>query len=227
MLVVALVISGTLGTMLWGTSRAVIAQSQEAVRQGEAVVEVGRVVVAESQKVAAVVQMNLVKDPVYKDNPDLLAVFQADSREQDRRLAEQQGRLEQQTADLRRQAQIIVDQQNRLRTTLYVGLGLLVVALALAGIVVTHRVAGPIYKMRRLLREVADGKLRVPGRLRKGDELVEFFETFDIMVRNLRERQAAEIERLDEGISHLERVVAPEELERLRSLRTEMKAALD
>ncbi|HMJ13838.1 MAG TPA: HAMP domain-containing protein, partial [Polyangiaceae bacterium] len=62
------VLSVALGAILWRTSEAVIRQSIEAVGQGEQVVSLGREVVSESRKVSAVVQMNIVKDPVYSDN---------------------------------------------------------------------------------------------------------------------------------------------------------------
>jgi geranylgeranyl reductase len=55
-----------------------------------------------------------------------------------------------------------------------------------AGIVFTHKVAGPIFKMKRLLRQVGAGKLVLRERLRKGDELQHFFEVFEEMVAELR-----------------------------------------
>src|SRR5688572_31806920 len=51
---------------------AVIDQSRRAVQQGEQVVARSREVVEESRKVSLVVQMNIVKDPIYSDNPALL-----------------------------------------------------------------------------------------------------------------------------------------------------------
>src|SRR4026209_1993937 len=66
---IALALSISLGLILARTARAVVAESEGSVRQGESVVARGREVLAESQKVSAVVQMNIVKDPVYADNP--------------------------------------------------------------------------------------------------------------------------------------------------------------
>jgi hypothetical protein len=40
--------------------------------------------------------------------------------------------------------------------------------------------------MKRQLREVGDGSLRRPGKLRRGDELVDFFEAFEDMIDRLR-----------------------------------------
>ena len=106
-------------------------------------------------------------------------------------------------------------------------LTLLVALIGVAGIIVTHRVAGPIFKMKRQIAAVGAGHLRVPAKLRKGDELVEFFETFETMVINLRERQQVEIDKLDRAIQTLEPKAEPGELDPLYQLRQEMKDALN
>jgi len=92
---------------------------------------------------------------------------------------------------------------------------------------VTHKVAGPIHKMKRQISDVGEGRLKIPAKLRKGDELVEFFETFETMVVNLRQRQEEEIAKLEKAIASLEPKAEPGELEPLYVLRKEMKAALD
>ena len=106
-------------------------------------------------------------------------------------------------------------------------LSLLVVLIGLAGIVVTHKVAGPIYKMKRHIKDMSEGKLRVPARIRKGDDLVDFFEAFEMMVINLRGRQKEEIDKLELAIAALESKASPGDLQALYELRNEMKAALD
>jgi len=224
---VALLISVCLGAVLWRTSQAVIDQSRRAVQQGEQVVARSREVVEESRKVSLVVQMNIVKDPVYSDNPALLEAFKADTERQDQRFVVQQKTLEAQAQELKRQSQAIETRQRTTIVTLCVALVLLVVLIGLAGIVVTHRVAGPIHKMRRQIREVGEGRLRLPVPLRKGDELVSFFSAFETMVKNLRSRQEAEIAQLDAAISGLESRVSSDELESLRRLRGDMQRALD
>src|SRR5690349_840045 len=98
---IAFVLSASLGFILWQTSNAVLAQSRESVAVGGQVVERGRQVVEESKKVNAVVQMNIVRDPAYGDNPALLAAFQADAKENDDRLSAQQQGLEDQSNRLK------------------------------------------------------------------------------------------------------------------------------
>jgi nitrogen fixation/metabolism regulation signal transduction histidine kinase len=108
------------------------------------------------------------------------------------------------------------------------GIGILAVALGLTGIVVTHKMVGPAYKMRMLLAKVASGRLRVDGGLRKGDELQDVFNAFNDMVTNLRERQAAEIAILDDVIERAQAANTPTEIvSALRDLRQRMQAELD
>jgi hypothetical protein len=183
---VALVISLFLGAFLWKTSRDVVAESQRVVEQSERVAE-------ESKKVSDVVRMSIKDDPVYGQNPELAAAYNSAASDADKQiLAQQESLVHQQRA--------MIDSQ---RTTLFVLVGallLLVVLIGLLGIYITHKVAGPIFKMKMLLRQVGDGKLVFQGRLRKGDELQEFFETFTRMVDKLRERQQSQVELLSNAI---------------------------
>jgi nitrogen fixation/metabolism regulation signal transduction histidine kinase len=106
-------------------------------------------------------------------------------------------------------------------------LSLLVAGIGVAGIIVTHRVAGPVHKMKRLLGYVGDGHFRLTEKLRKGDELQHFFDAFERMVESLRERQLVEIGKLDQAINGLQGKVPDQQLAALRSLRQEMMDALE
>lgn len=227
LVVIALLLGGSLGVVLWQTSREVVAQSQKNVEQGQRVVELGREVVGESRKVSEVVKMNIVKDPVYQDNPALLEAFTTDAKKQDQRLKDQEAKLVAQAESLKQETSKLQAFQQRMMQTLIAVLVLLVVGIFLAGIMVTHKVAGPIYKMKRQIKDVGEGRLRIPGKLRKGDELVHFFDAFDGMVRSLRARQQSEIEMLDRAIAELEGKAEPSALEPLHALRKEMQDALD
>ena len=71
------------------------------------------------------------------------------------------------------------------------GLALMVAFIGVLGIYFTHKVAGPIYKMKGLLKRVGEGSLRVDSRLRRGDELQDFFDAFIEMVSSLRANRGA------------------------------------
>lgn len=227
LVMIALVLGASLGAVLWQTSQQLLSQSQHGVTQGERIVALGKEVVAESRKVSAVVQMNIIKDPVYSDNPALLEAFKSDSSAQDKRLKTQQDQLVAQASGLREQSAALVGFQRTLLLTLAVGLLLFVFLVGIAGIVVTHKVAGPIHKMKRQLNEVGKGHFPPPGRLRRGDELVEFFESFEKMVQRLRERQKAQLEQLDRAVQKLEEKGQASELEPLYELRERMRALLE
>lgn len=61
----------------------------------------------------------------------------------------------------------------------------------LIGVLITHRIAGPITRLERYLKEVLAGKEREACRLRKGDELQEMCELVNQATLPLRERQGS------------------------------------
>jgi methyl-accepting chemotaxis protein len=201
---IAFILSVSLGFILLRTSAQVIEQSRQGARQGAQIVELGEVFLSESRKVSAVVRMNIVRDPVYEENPDLLDAFNADADLQDKKLDHQQAQLQDQRRSLERQAQKLAHFHKTFLLSLGGLLALLVLGIGAAGIFVTHKIAGPIFKMKRHLREVAAGQLQVPWGLRKGDELVDFFDAFRDMVASLRSERETHIERIDTALSKLE-----------------------
>lgn len=112
--------------------------------------------------------------------------------------------------------------------SIVLGILALAITLAFTGIMVTHKLVGPAYKMRLLLNQVSDGKLKLQGRLRKGDELQELFEAFANMVESLREAQAREVAELDAAIAHAkESGIDAGDLRAIQEVRDRMSAALD
>jgi methyl-accepting chemotaxis protein len=108
------------------------------------------------------------------------------------------------------------------------GIAILAVALGVTGIIVTHKVVGPAYKLRRLIGDVADGHLRVEGRLRKGDELRDVFDAFRRMVERMRERQAQEVADLDAALARAKEAgVDEDQLQPIREVRDRMQAELE
>jgi nitrogen fixation/metabolism regulation signal transduction histidine kinase len=78
---------------------------------------------------------------------------------------------------------------------------ILSVVLAAYGIVLTHKVAGPLFKITNHLDKIRDGKLGVVYNLRKGDQLVDFFEHFKGAHDALRHRTEEDIALLDKAIA--------------------------
>lgn len=109
------------------------------------------------------------------------------------------------------------------------GAGLVLVALlCVMGVVITHRIVGPVHKMKRLLRRVSTGRLVIDERLRKGDELEELFDTFLQMTYSLRAIQSARLGTLDDTLKKAEDVGAPQEvIDGMRALRAQMVLGIE
>jgi nitrogen fixation/metabolism regulation signal transduction histidine kinase len=107
------------------------------------------------------------------------------------------------------------------------GLALLVL-LTVMGVLITHRIVGPVHKMKRLLRRVSTGRLVIEERLRRGDELEDLFDTFLQMTYSLRAMQHARLATLDGTLKRAELNGTPVEvLDGLRALRAQLVLGLE
>ncbi|MEM9731206.1 MAG: hypothetical protein AAF997_21710 [Myxococcota bacterium] len=104
-------------------------------------------------------------------------------------------------ADLERFAR---QEDVKVRNAIIAGVLLLTVALGVTGILVTHRVVGPAYRMRRLFEGIGAGKLEITTGIRKGDELQELYRSFADMVESLRDQRSEEIAQLEETLASME-----------------------
>lgn len=101
---------------------------------------------------------------------------------------------------------------------------LLVLGLAIYGIKMTHKVAGPLYKVQLYLAKMRDGRLDKVYNLRKGDQLVEFYEHFKTAHAGVVTMEKADIERLKAMLAVVDKDPAkfesPELAERVAELRS-------
>lgn len=109
-----------------------------------------------------------------------------------------------------------------------VGVGVaLSFGLFLYGIKMTHKVAGPLYKVTTYFDKVKSGKFDKVYGLRKGDHLVEFYEHFKAAHAALRARQEADVEHLRDLVAAAEKAGlaarSPELAERLADLKALLK----
>jgi hypothetical protein len=84
----------------------------------------------------------------------------------------------------------------RASTVWYLGglFGILVFALGIFGIVITHRVAGPLFVFGRVFSSICDGNYQIYKRsLRKGDELAEIFQKGVDALQALNDRASADL----------------------------------
>jgi nitrogen fixation/metabolism regulation signal transduction histidine kinase len=211
LVLVAVAISGVMGSVLYSTTRAMVDESTK-------VVEMSQKLNEESKKVSEVSRMN-IKD-LASDSPELLAEFNKEAAEHDKTIADQQRAIAENQATL-------IERQRVLIWSLVGGLALMVALIGLLGIYFTHKVAGPIYKMKRLLKQVGRGNLRVEARLRKGDELQDFFDAFTQMVAGLRDLEKHQLDELDKAVDAVERGAKEDANASLGKVRDAMKSALD
>jgi nitrate/nitrite-specific signal transduction histidine kinase len=122
--------------------------------------------------------------------------------------------------------QVVLAQRTELvaqqQVTIAVLIGLLVaftVLIAFGAIVITHRIVGPLFRIKRMAREVGRGALRPPTYgLRPGDELQDLFEVVSSMISSLRaqaERDLAQLTQVEAG-----------DLEAAKRLKAELEARL-
>ena len=211
LVVVAVAISGVMGSVLYSTTRAMFEERAKVVEQSQKVSE-------ESKKVSEVSRMN-IKD-LASDSPELLAEFNKEAAEHDKTIADQQGAIADNQA-------LLVSRQTLVIWSLVGGLALMVALIGLLGIYFTHKVAGPIYKMKRLLKQVGQGNLHIESRLRKGDELQDFFDAFTQMVAGLRDMEKHQLDELDKALSALERGAKDDATASLGRVREAMKSTLE
>lgn len=106
------------------------------------------------------------------------------------------------------------------RLMLLIGFGVAFALLMAAyGIVMTHKYAGPIFKISRHLEDIERNRIYELWDLRKGDQLKEFFAKFKAMHGALRSRVEADMLVINRLIMAIERGEVPtEHLPRLKEL---------
>jgi nitrogen fixation/metabolism regulation signal transduction histidine kinase len=212
LVVIVFVLLAGLGYVIAQTAGRASDTAQLAVKEAERAYEESR------SNSILVRQMIAVAAP---DNAALAGVI-------DDSLAEPDQKAEKDLAAVKKRHDDIARDRRNIQLTLVAAGAALLLLLAVMGIVITHRIVGPVHKMKRLLRRVSTGRLVVDDRLRRGDELEDLFETFLQMTYSLRAMQNARIATLDGTLRRAEATGASEEvLEGLRALRATMTLGLE
>lgn len=180
----SLVVAGLLGVFLVRTTSSLFSQISAAV---------------EARKKAADTSRELGNCTVNNelaanmDNPELVASLADKSKAIDAAFEAEQRAVQEQSLEVQRHQQ----------QTLYALLGILalfIFLVALMAIVITHRIVGPLFRIKRMAREVGDGVVRPPTYgLRPDDELQDVFAVFSDMVTQLRARTEADLAAVKAG----------------------------
>jgi nitrogen fixation/metabolism regulation signal transduction histidine kinase len=206
---VVLAVMIALGAVIWETARTASAQADYAGIQAERALE-------EARTSAKLLKSNAaqVDDPALQKSleDDLAAI----DREHEKNLADVKARR----AD-------VEAQRKKMALVLGVGSGTVLLVLLFMGIYITHKIVGPVYRMKRLLRQVGTARFSVKQRLRKGDELEDLFETFVQMAHSLESLQAGRRATLETTMKRAEKAnVSPEVMAGLRTLHAQLSLGL-
>jgi methyl-accepting chemotaxis protein len=182
--VLTLVITGLLGAFLVRTTTSLFSQISKSV---------------ESRKKAADTSRELGNCTLNNDlssnmdDPDFATKLAERSKAIDAEFEKEKLAAQEQSLEVQRQQQ----------WTLYALTGVLlafIALIALTAIVITHRIVGPLFRIKRMAREVANGQVRPPAYgLRPSDELQDVFEVFADMVTQLRARTEADLAAVKAG----------------------------
>jgi hypothetical protein len=105
----------------------------------------------------------------------------------------------------------LVERSDRLLLGAFVAIAfLLSAALGLLGVVITHRVAGPVFVMGHYLHVLAEGRFPRMRTLRRSDELKVFFQTFLDAVDAMKVREARHAAVLEDAVRRMRAAAAPD-----------------
>ena len=103
-----------------------------------------------------------------------------------------------------------------------------VLAVGVMGLIITHRVCGPVFVIQRQLSTMLDGKYPRIRPLRQGDEFGETFKVFTAVVELLKKRDADEVGKLNQAIvAARQKCVAEQYVALLEGLVAERRARID
>ncbi len=133
--------------------------------------------------------------------------------------------------EMRQAGQIDALEAGRMRIlTVLIGTGLLLmVGLGIYGIKMTHKVAGPLFKVTLYLAKMRDGRFDKVWNLRKGDQLMDFYEHFKSAHAGVVTMERSDIERMKATIEAAEAagLADHESVKELKSLVKKKENALE
>ncbi|MCC6552171.1 MAG: HAMP domain-containing protein [Polyangiaceae bacterium] len=204
---VVLAVMLALGVVIWRTAGVASASAELAAKQAERALK-------ESDTSARILRMSAATL-----GPDAEALNQALEAEQ----AESDRAYQRELSAIAERRAHVEQQRGRLLALLVGGGAALLALLAGLGVFITHRIVGPVFRLKRLCRQVGTTRLDVKVELRRGDELEDLFDTFRQMTYSLKALQLGRLATLDATLQKAEAARVPEEvLVGLRALRAQL-----
>lgn len=106
---------------------------------------------------------------------------------------------------------------------------ILSIVIFLGGIIVSHKIAGPIYRIEQSARAIRDGDLRVNFNVRKSDEMKETAHVLEEMVETLHhdvKKIKAEVSALEDRLRIIAKHISNEDANRIDAALKEINATL-
>jgi nitrogen fixation/metabolism regulation signal transduction histidine kinase len=211
LVVVVLSVMIGLGAVIWRTASASAESAQFAAAQAERALK-------ESQTSSHVVHLQSVA--AAGADSGLVKMLEDELKKTDQA-------AETNLAEVKRRSSEVARDTQRL---FYILLGagtLLLLVLVVMGIFITHRIVGPVFKLKRTLRRIASGKLVVKDRLRRGDELGDLFDTVFQMTLSLKVLQLEHLATLAAAVEAAEAGTdSAAVLQKLRELESQIRMTL-
>lgn len=125
-----------------------------------------------------------------------------------------------------------------LHKSIWPALGAVMLIMSTVSIFITHKIAGPVYRFKKVLVEIADGNLNITIKLRDKDDLKDLAEVFNVVIDELRgfvktlqgnhETMSSCINELEEQIrdNQIDREAGRELIEKMQESRKNITQAL-
>lgn len=198
----SMLVLGGLGIIVGRTAETAAQEARGAVELATVAVEQADRAFHESQTAAQALRLQRLA--AHADDPALARALEGELQQIDARGRADSARVQAQRARTESQRARIEAAGTRTRRGLLLGGVLFLLFLTALGIAFTHRVVGPVYRLKQLCWKVGRGDLEIQERLRQGDELKDLYEAFLTMVAALRANQAREVAALEIALKSLE-----------------------
>jgi nitrogen fixation/metabolism regulation signal transduction histidine kinase len=211
-LTVAVVLAAVLGVFLFRNTRALLDEATNSLEARSRAAEASR------ELSNATLSNELIKkmgDPVF------VAQLQSASQQIDERYVAERAAIVTQRVEL-------VRRQRNMWVAFVATLAGFLLVITLTTIILTHRVAGPLMRIRRMVKDVASGTIRPPAYgLRGSDELKDIFDATRGMLHTLRKQTEDDALVLSHALERAQQEgLKGEWLEDLRTLESRIKGRL-
>jgi len=229
-LVLSLVLIVALGGLLYQQVLATVAENAKAAAGTAEAARASADAAKVSKENSEIIITQALADDYFKDDK-VFAKFKEDMEEPVNEVKAKAQAMEEQAVKMEKESTVFRNRASHLPWLLALFGVTFLVFLFLISIFVTHKIAGPMYKIRKLMSEVDGDSLHVDGALRPGDEMWDLFMAFNTMIERLRSHQNAEVRKMSELIDELEQAKDDEKrakiVANLKEFKQNMKSALD